>query len=235
MSNKHAWTLDDLQAAVESSRTYNDVYKKLGYGKISHETQKMIKRFMAKLKIDVPNPLEKAALEHIKPPRYTTEELLVENSPVSGIHFKNRLIREGLLKYECYECNISSWRDKKLVLQLDHINGKRTDNRLKNLRLLCPNCHSQTETFAGKNKHLEQKGRKLSYCSCGNAKDYRSTSCNSCSKGGRKKKWPLMEDLMIRVKLNGLKNTAESLNVEPKLVVKKLTKNGFDLKAYLNT
>jgi hypothetical protein len=47
---------------------------------------------------------------------------------------------------------ISTWKDKPLSLHLDHINGCRTDNRLNNLRLLCPNCHSQTDTYCGRNK-----------------------------------------------------------------------------------
>ena len=52
----------------------------------------------------------------------------------------------------CWECGISSWNDKELVLELDHINGVNTDHREENLRLLCPNCHSQTPTFKGRNK-----------------------------------------------------------------------------------
>ena len=69
---------------------------------------------------------------------------------------QSRLIKEGLLEYKCDICeNIGEWYGNPLVLQLDHINGKHNDNNLDNLRLLCPNCHSQTDTFAGKN--LKQK------------------------------------------------------------------------------
>lgn len=81
------------------------------------------------------------------------KDILVKNSKYTSSHsLKNRLIKEGLLLYECYVCKIKTWQNKKLSLQLDHINGNCTDHRLKNLRLLCPNCHSQTKTFAGKNK-----------------------------------------------------------------------------------
>ena len=50
-----------------------------------------------------------------------------------------------------WECGISEWLGNPLALQLDHINGVNNDHRLTNLRFLCPNCHSQTDTYAGKN------------------------------------------------------------------------------------
>ncbi len=51
------------------------------------------------------------------------------------------------VEYKCESCNIHEWNGKHLVLELEHINGDRRDNRKENLKLLCPNCHSQTETF----------------------------------------------------------------------------------------
>jgi hypothetical protein len=79
------------------------------------------------------------------------EDLLRENSNHSRYHAKARLLKEGLLKNECYECGINEWRGMPLPLQIDHINGHNKDWRLENLRILCPNCHSQTETYCGKN------------------------------------------------------------------------------------
>jgi hypothetical protein len=79
------------------------------------------------------------------------DSLLTKDSKYSRYHLKKRLIKEGLLENKCYECGcLPEWNDKPLSLQLDHINGVANDNRLENLRLLCPNCHSQTATFAGK-------------------------------------------------------------------------------------
>lgn len=84
---------------------------------------------------------------------YQLSEILIENSPyVNTVSLKRRLVKEGILKYSCSICsNEGIWMGSKLVLQLDHINGVNNDNRLLNLRLLCPNCHSQTETYSGKN------------------------------------------------------------------------------------
>jgi Zn finger protein HypA/HybF involved in hydrogenase expression len=67
-------------------------------------------------------------------------------------HLRIRLIREGFKKNRCEECNINEWNGNPISLELDHISGNRLDNSLENLRILCPNCHSQTNTFRGKNK-----------------------------------------------------------------------------------
>jgi len=64
---------------------------------------------------------------------------------------KARLLRAGLLENRCLQCGLSEWRGKPITLHIDHINGVRDDHRLENLRILCPNCHSQTDTYGGHN------------------------------------------------------------------------------------
>lgn len=79
-------------------------------------------------------------------------EVLCENSTYSNMkNLKKRLVKSELLEYKCNRCSISTWNNEQLALHLDHFNGIRTDNRLENLRLLCPNCHSQTDTYCGRN------------------------------------------------------------------------------------
>lgn len=73
-----------------------------------------------------------------------------ENHSRGGL--KRRLIKGSIVKNECSECgNPPEWNEKKLTMILDHINGVNNDNRVENLRLLCPNCNSQTATFSGRN------------------------------------------------------------------------------------
>jgi 5-methylcytosine-specific restriction endonuclease McrA len=67
-------------------------------------------------------------------------------------------VREGLTPPNCECCGISEWLDRPLSLALHHINGDGHDNRLENLQLLCPNCHSQTDNFAGRNVQRNKNG-----------------------------------------------------------------------------
>lgn len=64
---------------------------------------------------------------------------------------KRRLLELGLLSEQCCRCGLVEWRGRPLMIHLDHINGIPSDWRLENLRMLCPNCHSQTPTFSGRN------------------------------------------------------------------------------------
>lgn len=85
--------------------------------------------------------------------QFIEEDSFIENSKKDRGTIKRYIIKNKLLPYICSECGLnSSWNNKPLVLQLDHINGINNDNRLENLRFLCPNCHSQTNTHSGKNK-----------------------------------------------------------------------------------
>ena len=85
------------------------------------------------------------------------KEIFKEHSEVSSGYTKQALLKFKHKEFKCEICHLKSWQDKQITLELDHINGIRNDNRLENLRLLCPNCHSQTETWKGKNINTGRK------------------------------------------------------------------------------
>jgi DNA-binding CsgD family transcriptional regulator len=85
------------------------------------------------------------------------ELLVVGRSATSRTHLKGRLISAGLKFARCERCGISDWHGRPLSLELHHINGEGADNRLENLEILCPNCHSQTDSWGGRNGHRRKK------------------------------------------------------------------------------
>lgn len=88
--------------------------------------------------------------------KLSTEEMFSIDSPVSAAALKRRLREMEILPYNCSLCGIHNWREQPLSLQIDHVNGQNRDWRLENLRWLCPNCHSQTETW-GRAVNLDRK------------------------------------------------------------------------------
>lgn len=87
-----------------------------------------------------PNKIDLKDILEGKHPSYQTFKL------------RNRLISEGIKTNKCEVCGISIWNDKEISMQLDHIDGDSHNHILDNLRMICPNCHSQTDTYCGKNK-----------------------------------------------------------------------------------
>jgi hypothetical protein len=86
-----------------------------------------------------------------RPQAAPIELYLVDGRAVNRDHLKQRLFRAGLKAGRCELCGINEWLGRPLSLALHHLNGNGLDNRLENLQLLCPNCHSQTPNFSGRN------------------------------------------------------------------------------------
>ena len=128
-----------------------DAMRTLGFTCITGNARTTVKRRISELGIDIShwsNPTKNANVAVLTP----HEKYFAIDTEHSGGHIRERILKYNLISYECTCCgNKGEWLGKKLRLQVDHINGKHSDNRLENLRFLCPNCHSQTDTFAGKN------------------------------------------------------------------------------------
>lgn len=78
-------------------------------------------------------------------------EILVKGSAFQSYKLKNRLLNEGMKEHRCESCGLETWLDTSIPLELHHINGDNSDNRLENLQILCPNCHALTDSYRGKN------------------------------------------------------------------------------------
>jgi 5-methylcytosine-specific restriction endonuclease McrA len=89
---------------------------------------------------------------------YQDKELFIQSSQCDRSTVKNRIIKNNIIPYICSECGCdNNWKGKKMSLILDHINGINNDNRLENLRFLCPNCDSIQDTYKNKNKNSSKE------------------------------------------------------------------------------
>ena len=164
MAKYKKYTKEWLEQLCKESYSYAEVLRKAGR-KQGGGTQETLKKWIQFYQIDISHfkgqswskGLTLEIDNRIKTTeRYDIKDIFVENSIYSRAVAKSYIIRHNLLPYKCAICgNDGHWLNNILKLQLDHINGINNDHRIENLRFLCPNCHSQTITFAGKNNKAE--------------------------------------------------------------------------------
>ena len=150
------WTDKQLKNAVSKSRSIRQVIVKLGLIPAGGNYEQ-IKKFIRVAKLDTKHFTGKVwnkGLKGIGKPLLPLELILVSDSSYQSYKLKKRLFLNKLKKPKCEVCGWAKKSlDGRLPLELDHINGNRRDNRLENLRILCPNCHSLQSTHRGKNSN----------------------------------------------------------------------------------
>lgn len=171
---------DELNDIVINSNTYRDILVSMGFSRTGGNHNRLKERLQQD-KIDtshIDNYVRKTSANfHFNP--LSNDEFFVENSQSGQSAVRNRVIKHGLIEYVCSECGQKDWHNgKPLSLQLDHINGINNDNRLENLRFLCPNCHTQTSTFGSKRRKKKQK--KCSRCGKVIGLNTKTDFCRKC-------------------------------------------------------
>jgi len=147
------------------------------------------------------------------------EKVLIKDSFYSRKELKKRLYDEGIKIKQCEICGQDeNWKGTKLIHILDHINGESHDNRLENLRIICPNCNSSLETSNGKNKRTKI----LTSCEdCGCNISKKSKKCINCrSISNRVVERPSIEDLLKEVNTYGYTSVGKKYGVSDNTIRK---------------
>lgn len=159
---KYTYIIEQLDEAVKNSRSYAQALQYLGLN-ASGNAYSIIKRNIASNNIDTSHFTGQG---YLKGQKGSCSEKIPLNEILEGKHpqyqshkLRIRLLDEGVFMHQCTKCANTEWMGLPIPLELEHINGVYDDHRLNNLTLLCPNCHSQTSTHAGKNKKFGRDSR----------------------------------------------------------------------------
>lgn len=228
---------EEIEKIVLESANFTEVLRKMGKS-VSGAAVKVLKNELDAYGIDYHLLYERNPHKCNK--TIPLEEMLVKNSYVNKKNLKKRLIQAGIKQNVCECCYCEGiWQGKELVMQLHHKNGDNTDNRLENLVMLCPNCHSQTENYAGGNRKKRENHCK----DCGKVISPKSTYCAKCAakKKNRRKveNRPSKEELLDMVLHLPFTKIAENYGVSDKAIVKWCRAYGIpstrkEIKNYIN-
>lgn len=152
---RRRWTGGQLLSAVRDVYSIRQVICRLGL-KPAGGNYVQVQKYLKEVGVDTSHFKGQGwnkGMKGIGKPRMSMEEILIQNSGFQSYKLKNRLFAARLKDRKCEECGwAKESEDGRIPLELDHINGDSRDNRLENLRILCPNCHSLKPTHRGRNK-----------------------------------------------------------------------------------
>lgn len=242
------WSDEEFVQAHSECDSVADLLRRLGLS-VHGQSYETVKRACERLNLSYPAN-QGAHSQRNAGPRFKRDLnfYLRDGVKVKSHYLRQRLIAEGRKEDRCEGCGLDSWRGGPIPLELDHVNGNNRDNRIENLRVLCPNCHALTPTWRGRNRKVRTvSGKSFEYgrkypeeaylCECGSRKGPTSNVCSSCwnTPGGRARRsveertvrktkiqWPTDEWLIERLKTTSYVGLGRELGVSDVAIRKRL-------------
>jgi len=205
------YTKEQLIEVVKNSNTIREALTALNL-RTAGGNYKLFHHYCDKWEIDTSHFLSQSDIakqnsnNYLFNRRADINDILIQNCKYSRTHLKKRLYSEGLKERKCELCGQGEmWNGKKMSLILDHINGIWNDNRIENLRIVCPNCNATLPTHAGKNAHHPKK-----------------IKVSKPRKYKEKTEWPPVEQLILMVEASSYVAVGKMLNVSDSAVRKRI-------------
>lgn len=257
---QRSYTKGEFISVWYSSKTKSDMLRKLGIpiagGNLNTITRTAHVLGLTTDHLDrawpvrIENPARKIASSSTAFTKESFLNTLAKNNYIANTHkIKLNLYRFEIKEAKCEDCDLIEWRGKPAPLALDHIDGDRSNNSLENLRILCYNCHGQTDTFSGKKNRDEAKiaikkelaiakAKELArnkeilssklLCSCGNKKSKESNTCNNCRIANEAIKvanrYPSISELVKMLEQSNYVKVAKEIGVSDNALKKHLLK-----------
>lgn len=218
MNNRYE--IDSFSEIVKISNNITDICRNLGIG-TTKGNRDTVKKYILKYGLDISHFKIIRNINNVN--KKELSEILVKDSTyTSTTHLKNRLYKEGLKERICEMCGQNeSWNNMKISLILDHINGINNDNRIDNLRIVCPNCNAGLSTNGGKNIGVKYNCENIKKCDCGELITRGSKRCKKCDSLNQRKVYrPEYERLLIEIKDLGYLGVGKKYGVSDNAVRK---------------
>jgi len=218
---------ENFEQVVKNSNNISDTCRNLGLSTL-YGNRQTVKKYIEKYNLDISH-----FKVHINNSgnfkKKDLKDILVKNSSFDTTHLKHRLYKEGIKEKICEKCGQDeNWKGTKISLILDHINGINTDNRIENLRILCPNCNAGLETHGGKNNKTYYRNtyqKKYYYCDCGEQITKGSKRCKKCYDiAQRKVERPSYEQLIQDIRETNYTQTGKKYGVSDNTIRKWIKK-----------